>query len=116
MRKQYHLGELTWSLTGWMPHVWRQQRSIESGASLNAEVTALPVSVPGSVQGALRHAGILPDWNVGLTARDCDRPPPPHEVSNANAPTSSHPAFALSINPNTPPRFTAACRRRERPP
>lgn len=32
----------------------------------------MTAAVPGSVQGALRAAGVLPDWNVGLDARACD--------------------------------------------
>jgi beta-mannosidase len=35
-------------------------------------VTAVPARVPGSVQGALRDAGVLPDWNVGLEFRRCE--------------------------------------------
>lgn len=69
MRTEHNLGRLEWTVAGWTPYVWRQQRSIESGVSLNAEVPAIPATVPGSVQGALRAAGILPDWNVGLNAR-----------------------------------------------
>src|SRR4051794_22113638 len=69
VREIHDLGSLDWMLAGWTPYVWRQQRAIESGATHNAEVDALPAHVPGSVQGALRDAGILPDWNVGLNAR-----------------------------------------------
>jgi hypothetical protein len=72
MRRQYDLGQLDWTLAGWTPYLWRLQRSIESGASSNAEVTSIPAPVPGSVQGALRAAGILPDWNVGLNVRLCE--------------------------------------------
>jgi beta-mannosidase len=69
MRRQYDLAALEWSLAGWTPHVWRRQTSIGSGVDHDSEVPAIPVKVPGSVQGALRDAGILPDWNVGLNAR-----------------------------------------------
>jgi len=72
MRKQYNLGTLDWTLAGWTPYVWRQQRSIEAGVSNNAEVPGIPAKVPCSVQGALRHAGIIPDWNVALNARLCE--------------------------------------------
>ena len=72
MRIQYDLGNLEWTVTGWTPYVWQQQPAIESGLAPNAEVTPIPASVPGSVQGALRAAGIIPDWNVGLRARECE--------------------------------------------
>ena len=36
------------------------------------DVQDLPVRIPGSVQGALRSAGIIPDWNAGLQARECE--------------------------------------------
>ncbi len=38
----------------------------------NADVMAVTAKVPGSVQHALRQAGRLPDWNVGLNARQCE--------------------------------------------
>ncbi len=72
MKITHDLGELEWVLAGWTPYVWRQQRSIESGVSLNAEITGIPALVPGSVQSALRAAGELPDWNVGVDARCCE--------------------------------------------
>lgn len=72
MKTRHNLGQLEWTLAGWTPYVWRQQRSIESGLSLNAEVPGVPVCVPGSVQAALRDAGILPDWDLALNARLCE--------------------------------------------
>src|SRR4051794_36750621 len=72
MRARYDLASLEWTLAGWTPFIWRQQRSLESGVSTKAEVTAVPARVPGSVQGALLAAGVIPDWNVGLDARLCE--------------------------------------------
>jgi len=69
MKKQHDLSRLNWTLAGWTPFMWCRQRSIEAGASLDAEVPGIPATVPGSVQSALRAEGILPDWNVGLDAR-----------------------------------------------
>lgn len=86
MNKRYDLGELEWSLAGWTPYVWAQQRSIESGVSLNAEVPHVPATVPGSVQGALREAGLLPDWNVGLNARLCEWVENRHWIYTARLP------------------------------
>jgi len=73
MKKRYFdLSELDWNLTGWLPHLWRLQYSFESGAASAAEVQALPAKVPGSVQHALREAGVIPDWNVGINYRQCE--------------------------------------------
>lgn len=45
---------------------------MELGFALEPEIAPVPARVPGSVQGALRKAGVLPDWHVGLQARDCE--------------------------------------------
>lgn len=86
MKKQYDLGQLDWTLAGWTPYMWRHQRSIESGVSHNAEVPGVLARVPGSVQGALRDAGILPDWNVGLNARLCEWVENRHWIYTAHLP------------------------------
>ena len=73
MRKQcFDLSQLDWKLTGWIPHFWRIDQTMEIGASPNAEVRAIPAKVPGSVQFSLREAGIIPDWNVGMNFRGCE--------------------------------------------
>jgi beta-mannosidase len=71
MKNQYDLAQLDWTLSGWTPYLWQFQPSLESGASPDALVS-VPAKVPGSVQHALRTAGLLPDWNVGLNARACE--------------------------------------------
>lgn len=86
VRQLHNLGDLAWTLAGWTPYVWRQQRSIESGVSNNAEVPAIPAQVPGSVQGALLAAGVLPDWNVALQARDCEWVENRHWIYTARLP------------------------------
>jgi beta-mannosidase len=45
---------------------------METGTVAEAEVGPIPVTVPGSVQKALRQAGLLPDWNLGLNHRHCE--------------------------------------------
>lgn len=45
---------------------------METGASSRAEIQPVPARVPGSVQMALKDAGIVPDWNVGMNARLCE--------------------------------------------
>ena len=72
MKTQHDLGKLDWRLSGFVPEIWRMDSSMEIGASPNAEIPAIPARVPGSVQSALRDAGLLPDWNVGLNYRDCE--------------------------------------------
>lgn len=60
----YDLSALEWTLTGWHPNWWRWGSIPDLGP--------LPARVPGSVQQALRDAGLLPDWNVGLHSRECE--------------------------------------------
>jgi len=72
MRQTHDLGQLEWQLAGFTPHTWRGQKSMEVGFPPQAEVAPVPARVPGSVQQALRDAGLLPDWNVGLDSRLCE--------------------------------------------
>jgi len=72
MKRTYDLGELEWTVSGWTPHLWRLMQTVEIGALPTAEIKGVPAPVPGSVQKALRDAGILPDWNLTDKARDCE--------------------------------------------
>ncbi|MFZ2658676.1 MAG: glycoside hydrolase family 2 TIM barrel-domain containing protein, partial [Victivallales bacterium] len=72
MKNSYNLSELKWTLTGFTPYQWGWGRSMETGVSIVSEIQPVPVKVPGSVQGALREAGLLPDWNIGLNFRECE--------------------------------------------
>ena len=72
MRESFDLSESCWMLTGTAPHSWQLGVSMEVGVKLNADIEAIPVKVPGSVQLALRDAGLLPDWNIGLNGRQCE--------------------------------------------
>ena len=69
---EFDLNQVTWTLSGWIPELWRMRRTMELGVSPDAEITGIPARVPGSVQAALRAAGLLPDWNQGLQARLCE--------------------------------------------
>lgn len=71
MNRTWDLSQLQWTLAGYMPESWLS-RSMEMGMKLEAEVAPIPCQVPGSVQQALREAGILPDWNEGLNSRACE--------------------------------------------
>lgn len=88
MKRTYELGRLEWTVAGWTPYVWKQQTSIESGVSLNAEILAVPAHVPGSVQSALLDAGVIPDWNVGLAAREAEWVENRHWIYTASIPSS----------------------------
>lgn len=66
------LANVQWSLYGWRPFSWKLSRSMETGQYLQADIGPFPAKVPGSVQEALREAGVLPDWNTGVNSRDCE--------------------------------------------
>ena len=67
----FDLSSLDWSVAGYVPTSWTG-RSMELGFALEPEIAPVPAHVPGSVQGALRSAGLLPDWFEGLNARACE--------------------------------------------
>ena len=64
MKQILDLARLKWTLRGW--HAWNWQLALagETGVKLLPVAGPVPVRVPGSVQGALRDAGVIPDWNV----------------------------------------------------
>jgi beta-mannosidase len=70
-KQSYDLSPLAWSVAGYVPTSWTG-RSMELGFALEPEIAPVAARVPGSVQAALRTAGKLPDWFVGLQARDCE--------------------------------------------
>jgi len=72
MKNCFDLSQLDWRLAGFVPEQWRFGKLGDIAASGFTDVAALPAPVPGSVQEALRRAGVLPDWNVGLNARQCE--------------------------------------------
>lgn len=72
MKTCYDLASLNWTLSGWTPHLWRLLRTLEIGVVSSAEIQPIPAVVPGSVQIALRNAGLLPDWNLPEVSRECE--------------------------------------------
>jgi beta-mannosidase len=72
MKTVYDLSSLDWKLSGYVPYSWMMTRASNPIAEIGADFPAVAARVPGSVQDALRTAGILPDWNVGLNARQCE--------------------------------------------
>ncbi len=74
MKQQYDLSGLKWMLAGWAPEIWRMRLASPDGfvKATDCDLRDVPAPVPGSVQGALRAAGILPDWEKGLNSRLCE--------------------------------------------
>ena len=75
MKHIYDLSELSWTLEGYTPNLWLLEwryGGIFGATARCIDVRAVPASVPGSVQGALRAAGLLPDWNIGVNTRQCE--------------------------------------------
>ncbi len=72
MKLNYDLSLLEWRLTGSTPYLWMLSNLAEISRNPSMEVPTIPARVPGSVQAALRKAGLLPDWNHALDARACE--------------------------------------------
>lgn len=72
MKKQFDLSQLKWALTGWIPYLWHWDKATAPSKLRGDAQVTLEAQVPGSVQHALRKAGLLPDWNVGLNAQSCE--------------------------------------------
>ncbi|MCP4644588.1 MAG: hypothetical protein GY851_29360, partial [bacterium] len=66
------LGDLSWTLTGWRPYVWKCSKSMETGVDLGCDVGPIPAKAPGSVQQMLLDAGIVEDWHKGVNSRSCE--------------------------------------------
>jgi beta-mannosidase len=72
MKKRYDLSACSWQVTGFTPHQWRAAMNMELGLGTLSEIPTIPATVPGSVQNALLQNGLLPDWNMGINARQCE--------------------------------------------
>ncbi len=72
MQFKLDLSQLSWQVSGWTPNLWQLLQSMETGETQKAEIPAVPAQVPGSVQGALIRAGIIPDPHFGFQARNCE--------------------------------------------
>lgn len=72
MKRVFDLSKLDWKVAGYVPDVWRQEKTMELGVASMAAIAPIPAPVPGSVQKALLDAGLVPDWNIGLNARQCE--------------------------------------------
>jgi beta-mannosidase len=68
-----------WALMGWVPNAWAW--ALAQGQDPTAATTdwrryqctpLITAQLPGSVQDDLLRAKLLPDWNVGLNAAQCE--------------------------------------------
>ncbi|HVJ07219.1 MAG TPA: glycoside hydrolase family 2 TIM barrel-domain containing protein [Acidisarcina sp.] len=71
-RSVWDLGTLKWQVCGFAPFLWGVDKCTDIHQAPDAEVGPIDAPVPGSVQKALLNAGIIPDWNVGLNAREVE--------------------------------------------
>lgn len=58
-----------WTLSGWRQNDWELALTPERAKVRNPDVGPVPATVPGSVRGALRAAGIVPDPMIGRQSR-----------------------------------------------
>ena len=63
---------LDWRLWCYRPNVWRMNFNFDQLSGSWAEYSDLPMTVPGSVQNALKKAGVIDDWNVGVNSRNAE--------------------------------------------
>jgi len=63
--KEYNVSSLEWELWGYRPESWKMDFNFTELTGPRAEYINIPAKVPGSVQKALRDAGIIDDWNIG---------------------------------------------------
>ena len=64
--KTFDASSLDWKLWGYRPNSWRMNFDFDKFTGNWAEYLDIPFEVPGSIQKALKNAGIIKDWNIGL--------------------------------------------------
>lgn len=62
---EHNLSALEWKLWGYRPESWKMDFNFKMLTGPKAEYVDIPVKVPGSVQKALKDAGLIEDWNIG---------------------------------------------------
>ena len=86
LKKSYDCSTLRWILCGYTPFQWRLNPFEDIRNIPAPDVPPIPVKVPGSVQFALFSAGVIPDWNQGLHARECEWVENRHWIFQAEIP------------------------------
>lgn len=66
--KSFDASSIEWKLWGYRPDVWRMNFDFDRLTGNWAEYFGINIEVPGSVQLALKKAGIIEDWNIGLNS------------------------------------------------
>ncbi len=64
----FDASSLDWELWGYRPDAWRINFDFEDFSGNWSEYKNIPFEVPGSVRNALKRAGIIDDWNIGLNS------------------------------------------------
>lgn len=64
----FDAGNMDWKLWGYRPNYWRMNFDFEHFRGNQAEYSNIDIKIPGSVQMALKNAGIIEDWNIGLNS------------------------------------------------
>lgn len=98
MTARHDLAPLSWTVSGWTPWQWALGRSMELGQTQDATILPVPAPVPGSVQRALRDAGLIPDPYHGLDAAACEWVENRHWIYETTIPgawTDGHPHARL---------------------
>jgi beta-mannosidase len=72
MRSSWDLSGQPWVLRGWRPNDWRWETSFARFDGRIPDVPAIPVSVPGSVRGALVAAGIVASPYAAVQSRESE--------------------------------------------
>jgi beta-mannosidase len=65
LNKKYNVSSLEWKLWGYGPESWKWDFNFNEIKGPKAEFSNIPARIPGSVQKALKDAGIIDDWNIG---------------------------------------------------
>ena len=65
---EFNLSSLDWKLWGYRIDSWRKNFDFANLLGDRAEYMNIPVKIPGSVQKALKGAGIITDWNIGTNS------------------------------------------------
>lgn len=94
MKTIVSLSGLEWSLAGTTPYQWGFPPIQDIHTYQGAEIPPIPARVPGSVQGALRAAGVIPDWNQGENYRLCEWVENRHWIYQTRIPSGWIPAGA----------------------
>ena len=63
---------LDWRLWCYRPNVWRMDFNFQQLSGNWAEYADLPMTIPGSVQNALKKADVIEDWNIGVNSQNIE--------------------------------------------